>query len=100
MAMDYGALESALSAAAGDDIVLASELRTAFVESARRQLNLLGRSRCDANWQYSAMRLKGLAASFGAYEMLDLANEAIEGAPHDPVVLRKLTQSLDDIAAN
>ncbi|MBK8375956.1 Hpt domain-containing protein [Sphingorhabdus sp.] len=97
MAMDYGALDSALNAAAGDDVVLASELRTAFVESAQRQISLMVRSRCDANWQYSAMRLKGLAASFGAIDLLELADEAISGAPHDPVVLRKLSQALDVI---
>ncbi len=95
--MNYGTLDTALSAAAGDDIALAADLRRAFTESAERQISLMARSRCDANWNYSSMRLRGLAASFGVTTMMKLADEAMEGAPGDPVVLRKLLQSLDDV---
>lgn len=95
--MDYGALNTALHAAAGDDPALVHELRQAFVDSALRQLDLMSRSRCDANWQYSCLRLKGLAASFEASKLLALADEAIEGAPGDPVVLRQLTAALEEI---
>lgn len=95
--MEYGAFDTALTAAAGDDPVLAAELRTAFIESAERQIDLLGRSRCDANWRYSCYRIKGLAGSFGVTEMLALADEATEGAPGDPVVVRKLLAALDRI---
>jgi hypothetical protein len=94
MSMDHGALNSALFAAAGEDAALIAELRQAFVESAERQIDLMARSRCDANWQYSCLRLKGLAASFDAVELLDLATEAADGAPGDPVVLRKLGVAL------
>lgn len=90
MSMEYGAFDTALAAAVGDDPTLVAELRQAFVGSAKRQLDLLGRSRCDANWQYSCYRLKGLAASFGVNEIIALAEEANSGAPGDPVVLRKL----------
>ncbi len=100
MSMDYGAFNSALNAAAGDDVVLASELRLAFVESAERQLSLMARSRCDANWEYSALRLKGVAASFGSSELIELAEAAIEGAPGDPVVLRKLGQAIERIRSS
>lgn len=97
MSMDYGALNTALHAAAGDDAALVRELRQAFVDSALRQIDLMGRSRCDANWQYSCLRLKGLAASFEASELLALADEAVEGAPGDPVILRRLSAALQDI---
>lgn len=97
MSMDYGAFDTALKAAAGDDAALANELRMSFVESARRQLSLLSRSRCDANWQYTSWRLKGLAASFGATRLMELADEASEGAPGDPVVVRKLEQAIQEI---
>lgn len=97
MSLDHGALNSALFAAAGDDAALIRELRQAFVDSAHRQIDLMGRSRCDANWHYSCLRLKGLAASFEAVDLLALAEEAAEGAPGDPVVLRKLAQALDFI---
>lgn len=91
MAFEHGALNAHLSAAVGDDPELVMELRTAFVDSARKQLDLLGRARCDANWNVSALRLKGLAATFGVVALMDLADEAVHGAPGDPVILRKLT---------
>jgi hypothetical protein len=96
--MDYGSFDTALKAAAGDNAALAEELRSDFVDSAKRQISLLSRSRCDANWQYAALRLKGLAASFGAGGVIELADEALEGAPGDPVVIRKLEHSISEIA--
>lgn len=95
--MDYGSFDTALKAAVGDDASLLAELRVSFVESAKRQISLLSRSRCDANWQYSSWRLKGLAASFGATHLMTLADEASEGAPGDPVVIRKLNNAISDI---
>jgi hypothetical protein len=100
MSMDYGSFDTALKAAAGDDSALIAELRSTFVESAKRQLSLLSRSRCDANWQYTSWRLKGLAASFGAVRMMALADEASEGAPGDPVVIRKLGLAISEIEAH
>jgi HPt (histidine-containing phosphotransfer) domain-containing protein len=98
MAYDPGALNASLAAAVGSDPLLMAELRGAFVESAARQLDLMGRSRCDANWQIAASRLKSVAASFGAVGLLALADEALDGAPGDPVVLRKLGAAIDDFA--
>ena len=66
MAFDPGALNASLAAAVGSDPALMAELKTAFVESVSRQLDLLGRARCDANWEIAAARLKSIAASFGA----------------------------------
>ena len=100
MAYDPGALNASLAAAVGSDPDLVSELRAAFVESAERQTDLMRRSRCDANWMVAASRLQSLAASFGAVGLLDLASEALDGAPGDPVVLRKLRIVLDDFARN
>jgi hypothetical protein len=98
--MDYGAFNSALNAAAGDDAVLAAELRTAFIESAERQVSLMARSRCDANWVYAAMRLRGVAASFGSTGLMDLAQEAIDGAPGDPVILRQLGAAIQGVKSS
>ncbi|MGL5839460.1 MAG: Hpt domain-containing protein [Sphingorhabdus sp.] len=99
MSINYGAFDTALNAAAGDDLSLAAELRLAFIESARRQLDLLGRSRCDANWQYSCYRLKGLAASFGVVEIIALAEEGLQGAPGDPVIMRRIASAIKEIEA-
>ncbi len=99
MAYEAGALDATLAAAAGEDGVLFLELRQAFSESVARQVDLLSRSRCDANWQMAALRLKGIAASFHAETLIDLAEEALEGAPGDPRVLRRLQAFLADFSA-
>jgi HPt (histidine-containing phosphotransfer) domain-containing protein len=95
MAYEAGALETTLQAAAGGDPELLAELRAAYVESVARQVDLLARSRCDGNWTVAAMRLQGLAASFHSAPLLALADEALETAPGDPAVLRKLRAYLD-----
>ena len=100
MVYDPGALNASLAAAVGSDGNLMAELRAAFIESAARQADLMGRSRCDANWEVAAARLKSLAASFGAVGMMEIADEALAGAPGDPVVLRKLRAAIDDFASN
>jgi hypothetical protein len=99
MAYESGALDATLAAAAGEDPVLLLELRNAFGESLARQVDLLRRSRCDGNWQLAAMRLKGLAASFHAEPLVALADEALEGAPGEPGIVRRLQTFLDDFSA-
>ena len=94
MSYDPGALHTALAAAVGDDSALIADLRVAFLESANRQVDLLGRARCDANWELAAWRLKGLAASSGLTALIILADEAAAAAPGDPRVLRKLRAAL------
>ena len=99
MLFDNGALDATLAAAAGDDPALLAELRGAFGESVARQLDLMTRSRCDGNWTMAAMRLEGLASSFHAAELIGLAQEALSGAPGDPVVLRKIREYLGHFRA-
>lgn len=91
------AIDAHLAAATGDDAELFRELRAAFVESARRQLDLLGRARCDGNWEMAALRLKSLAATFHAEELIALADQALSGAPGEPAVLRRIAAALDSI---
>jgi len=99
MAYEAGALDATLAAAAGEDIELFGELREAFIESLDRQIDLLRRARCDGNWHVAAMRLKGLAATFNADPLLLLADEAIETAPGDPAIVRRLQFFLDEFIA-
>ena len=96
MAYDPGALNASLAAAVGSDSALMAELRLAFIESAERQLDLMGRARCYANWIIAASRLKSLAASFGASGLGALADEALDGAPSDPVVLKKIAVAIGE----
>lgn len=98
MTYEIGALDSTLAAAAGDDAELFSELRQTFIESLERQIDLLRRSRCDGNWQMTAMRIKGLAASFHADALIELADEALDGVPGDPVAVRRIQDFLNEFA--
>lgn len=99
MVHENGALDATLAAAAGDDPALLAELRAAFVESLERHIDLLGRARCDGNWNVAALRLRGIAASFHAGALLALAEEAVSSAPGEPTVLRKLEAFKRDFSA-
>lgn len=99
MTYQAGALDATLAAAAGEDVTLLAELRFAFVESLSRQVDLLRRSRCDGNWHIAAMRIKGLAASFHAEPLLVLAEEALDAAPGEPAVVRRIQAFVDELAA-
>lgn len=99
MAYEAGALDATMAAAAGEDAALFSELRQAFIESLSRQIDLLRRSRCDGNWHIAALRIRGLAASFHSGPLLDLADEAVESAPGEPGIVRRLQAFVDDYAA-
>ncbi len=98
--MAYEAVEfdAALAAAAGDDAALFAELRAAFVESVARQIDLLRRSRCDGNWQVAALRLKGIAASFHAAPLIELAEEALDAAPGEPGIVRRIQRYIDEFS--
>ncbi|MBS0482306.1 MAG: Hpt domain-containing protein [Proteobacteria bacterium] len=98
MAYEAGTLDATLAAAAGEDLQLFSELRQAFIDSLSRQVDLLRRARCDGNWQIAALRLKALAASFHADRLMLLAQEALEAAPGEPTVVRRIQAFLDDFA--
>lgn len=90
MAHEAADFDATLAAAAGEDMALLAELRCAFVESLASQIDLLKRARCDGNWEVAALRLKGLGSSFHAPELVKLADQALEGAPGEPAVVRKL----------
>jgi hypothetical protein len=100
MAYEAGALEATLQAAAGGDPALFTELRAAYVDGVARQIDLLERSRCDGNWMVAGMRLKGLAASFHSKRLLVLAEEALNAAPGEPTVVRRLKAYLDQFSRN
>ena len=99
MAYQSGELDATLAAAAGDDAALFAELRAAFVESLERQIDLLRRARCDGNWHVAAMRLRGLASSFHAEPLIALADEALDCAPGEPVIVRRIQTFLDEFNA-
>ena len=99
MAHEAAGFDAALAAAAGDDPALLAELRAAFLDSLTQQIDLLRRARCDGNWEVAAGRLKSLGSSFHAPDLVALAQEALDGAPGEPGVIRKLASLCDRFAA-
>lgn len=100
MAYETGTFDATLSAAAGNDPELLRELRDAFIQSVARQVDLLDRSRCDGNWHITAMRLKGLAATFHAGDLLALADAVLEAAPGEPTVIRALQRFVGNFSTD
>ncbi|MBD8679037.1 Hpt domain-containing protein [Sphingomonas sp. CFBP 13720] len=93
MAYDPGAIDATLAAAVGDEPRLIAELRDAFVDSAKRAVDVLEAAEGD-QWSSAAFRLKGLAASFGAVRLMALADEAADAPIGDALVLRKLHRTI------
>ncbi|MBY0284561.1 MAG: Hpt domain-containing protein [Sphingomonas sp.] len=94
MAYDPGAIDASLAAALGEDLVLIAELRAAFVESAARASAGLQAAEDAVAWRAAALRLKGLAASFGAVRLMAIASEAAEAVPHDPRITDRVVRAV------
>ena len=90
MAYERGDFDANLSIAAGEDAALRAELMACFAESVALHVDLLQRARCDGNWEMAAQRLRSLGSSFHAPALVGLAEEALDSAPGDPVIVRKL----------
>ena len=72
-----------LAAAVGDEPALIAELREAFLDSVKRAVESLRASKEPQEWAAAALRLKGLAASFGAVRLMALASETANAGTQD-----------------
>jgi len=88
------ALDASLAAALGDDQALVAELRGVFLDSARKHFVALTNAATDAEWRDAALRLKGLAASFGAESLMDAAARAAESRHVDKDRLDAIERAL------
>ena len=95
MAFETGSFDTTLAAAAGDDPGLLIELRHGYGLSVAHQLDLLVRSRCDANWAMAAARMRSLAAGFHDTALMDLAEMALAAAPGEPTIIDAIADHLD-----
>lgn len=95
MAYDPGAIDHALAAAVGDDPALIAELRAAFIDSAHAVLRALECAGNEATWRDALLRLRGLAASFGAIRLAALASEAAGAAVGDARALRLIRRNIE-----
>ena len=94
MAYDPGAIDATLAAAVGDEPGLIAELREAFLNSAKAGFSALTRAHDSEEWRSAALRMKGLAASFGAVRLMALASEAADQPVGDPEPLRKMKRAV------
>lgn len=94
MAYDPGALETVLAAAVGAESTLVDELRWAFLESAQVRYSALCAADQTNDWVAAAVRLKSLAASFGALRLLDAANFALAAAPGNRQAIVRIDRAL------
>jgi HPt (histidine-containing phosphotransfer) domain-containing protein len=94
MAYDPGAIDATLAAALGEDALLIAELRVAFVDSATRAVAALRAAHDDAAWREAALRLKGLAASFGAVRLMEIAGNAAESPAHAPQLVERIERAV------
>jgi histidine phosphotransfer protein HptB len=94
MSYDPGAIEAALSAAAGNEPQLVAELRMAFFEGAEVQLAAMRRARDPVEWRAAAARMNGLAASFGAVRLMGAAAQAMRADRIDGDMLRRIERTL------
>jgi len=95
MAYDPGAIDATLAAAVGDEPQLIAELREAFIDGVTRGVAAMKAADSPEAWSGAALRLKGLAASFGAVRLMALANEAAMAPERDPQVIRKLQRAIE-----
>ena len=95
MAYDPGAIDATLAAAVGDEPALIAELREAFLDSVKRGLACLEAAQGDDAWRSAALRLRGLAASFGAIRLMAIASEAADAVAHDADLMRRLRRAVD-----
>lgn len=92
------ALNTSLAAAVGDDQALVAELRGAFLESASRHFEAMRRATSDSDWHEAGLRLKGLAASFGATALMALAGHAAETRRGDAQALGEIERAMAVLA--
>lgn len=95
MAYDPGAIDATLAAAVGDEPALIAELREAFLDSAKGGVTMLTRAEGSTAWIDAALRLKGLAASFGAVRLMAQASDAASATVGDPAVIAKLKRAIE-----
>lgn len=90
-----GSLDHLLAEAVGADSQVASELRALFLASATAHVAAMSRPAGIGHWRDEALRLHGLAASFGMTALMDVAGRAA-GADPDPLLLDAVADAVAD----
>ena len=88
-----GSLDHLLAEAVGDDGAVARELRALFLASATGHVAAMSCSAGIGPWRDEALKLQGLAASFGMTALMEMAARAAEAGP-DPLLLDAVADAL------
>lgn len=81
-----GSLEHRLAETVGADSEVARELRALFLASATGHVAAMSQAPAASRWRDEALRLQGLAASFGMTALMEAASHAASAGP-DPLLL-------------
>jgi hypothetical protein len=88
-----GSLHQLLADAVGDDDAIAHELRALFLASATGHVAAMSQATGIEHWRVEALKLQGLAASFGMTGLMEAAARAAEAGP-DPLLLDRVADAL------
>ena len=93
MSFEPATLDHLLAEAVGADSAVAGELRALFLASATMHVAALSQIQSVIPWREEALKLQGLAASFGMTALMDAAASAAHAAP-DPLLLDAVADAL------
>ena len=93
MSISPGILDRMLAETVGDDSKVAAELRALFLASATQHVAAMSQAAGVAAWRDEALKLQGLAASFGITHLMMVAARAA-GAGPDPLLLDAVADAL------
>ena len=93
MSFQPGSLDHLLAETVGGDGAVASELRALFLASATAHVAAMSKPAGIGHWRDEALKLQGLAASFGMTALMDVASRAARAAP-DPLLLDAVADAL------
>ena len=93
MSFEPGTLDHLLAETVGGDSAVAEELRALFLASATMHVAALSQATAVTPWRDEALKLQGLAASFGRTALMDVAARAASAGP-DPILLDAVADAL------
>ncbi|MES2497632.1 MAG: hypothetical protein V4618_16075 [Pseudomonadota bacterium] len=93
MSFAPGTLDRMLAETVGGDSTVLAELRALFLASATRHVAAMSQSAGVGPWRDEALKLQGLAASFGMSELMAVAARAADAGP-DPLLLDAVADAL------
>lgn len=93
MSFEPATLDHLLAEAVGADSAVAGELRALFLASATMHVAMLSQTQAVSVWRDEALKLQGLAASFGMNALMDAAARAAQTGP-DPLLLDVVADAL------